>query len=115
MARRRKEQVKVAYLVARVRRRREAILAKDAQVRIDTQRRRQDAVRVLAEAACELQRRLDLEGRRTSGYFTSCRAGPGMEVRAEDRECIEVAGSGVTEVYAYAFRVSAGERIIISE
>lgn len=38
-----------------------------------------------------------------------------MEVRAEDRECIEVAGSGVTEVYAYAFRVSAGERIIISE
>ena len=99
----------VTYLISWLHRRREEIIAEDANLRIDTQRRQQDGVRVLAEAACELRRRLDLGERRTRGDPIPCRAEPEIEVETETREHIEASGKGVTEVYVYALKVSARE------
>ncbi len=114
MGDRQTERAKGAYLAAWLRRHREAtIQAKDANVRIDTQRRQQDAVRVLAEAACELRRRLDLEEQRTRGDLIPCRAEPGLDVRAETCESTETSGEGLSEVYVYALKVSVGMGIMI--
>ncbi|TBU25457.1 hypothetical protein BD309DRAFT_959613 [Dichomitus squalens] len=56
-----REQVRTAYIVQQLRRQRDR---DETRIRIDTQRRQQDAVRILAEAAGELVRRLEVEERR---------------------------------------------------
>ena len=55
------EQMRTAIAVQQLRRQMDKTIAKEERIRMDTQRRQQDAVRLLAEAAGELVRRLDVE------------------------------------------------------